>query len=159
MRTKISISLLFALFLFCSCQAQIKTEKRKAPRAKATAIAYTIATRYFVKNTVNPQSLKSPKIETEEQFNEYFGAATVMGKDGKPTPINFAKQFVIAVLTGDTDLATEIKPLSLNRENKQIVLNYQVKVGAKQSFTMSPLLILIVDKKETGEVILKQTAH
>lgn len=150
---------MFAFFLFCSCQAQMKTEHKKANKTKATEIAYTIAKRYFVKNTVGPQSLKSPKIETEEKFNEYFGAATVMGKDGKPTPINFAKQYVIAVITGDTDFATEIKPLSLKRENKQIVLSYQLKVGAKQSFTSSPVLILIVDKKETGDVILQQTAH
>ena len=38
-----------------------------------------------------------PKITTEEEFNKLFGMATIMGKDGKPTAIDFTKQFVLGV--------------------------------------------------------------
>ena len=52
-------------------------------------VSYILAANYFVKNTVN--QLDNPKIETAEKFNEIFGMATTMGKEGKPTEIDFSK--------------------------------------------------------------------
>ena len=34
--------------------------------------------------------------------------ATTKGKDGKPTAIDFTKQFVLAIVLPETDFATEI---------------------------------------------------
>lgn len=134
---------------------------KETPAVKATPttsdIAYVVAQRYFVKNTVQQGPLANPKIETRESFDALFGAAAVMGKDGGPTSIDFARQYVIAVIADDTDIATELKPLSLQKDvNNQVILTYQVITGAKQSYTIRPVLILIVDKTNDGNVIVKE---
>jgi len=57
-----------------------KVKKETAVVVKFTDVPFTIAQRYFVKNTV--KSMDNPKIETAEKFKEFFGAATTMGKNG-----------------------------------------------------------------------------
>ena len=163
MKPKILTTAVLALLFLCSCQAQVKPNKKTQTKdqasnkkGKSDDIPYTIAQRYFVKNTVKPNSLKNPKIETAEMFDEFFGAATVMGEGGRPTQIDFSKQFVIAVISGDTNYSTEIIPVSLKKGKDQIVFNYQIKVGEKLSFTIGPVLIIIVDKSNKGKVTTKQ---
>ena len=41
--------------------------------------------------------------------------ATVMGANGKPTPIDFNKQFVIAVINNETDISTSFTPIKLEK--------------------------------------------
>jgi hypothetical protein len=101
--------------------------------------------------------LDNPKIETAEKFNEIFGMATKMGKDGKPTEIDFSKQYVIAVILPETDLSTNVSPISLLKNTKnEITLNYKSVVGQKQSWTSRPNFAIIIDKKENGNVTLKE---
>ena len=72
-------------------------------------VAFEVAKNYFFKNDqVIPEY---PKITTEEEFNKLFGMATTMGKDGKPTAIDFTKQFVLAIVLPVTDITTEINPV------------------------------------------------
>ena len=63
---------------------------------KATDIPFIVTKNYFTKNTVKRGGLENPKIETKENFDGIFGAATTM--NGKPSEINFSKQYVIAVV-------------------------------------------------------------
>ncbi len=118
-------------------------------------IPFTMAKNYFVHNTVT--KIDNPKMETAEKFSEIFGMATTMGITGKPTEIDFSKQFVIAVILPETDLSTTIYPISLLKNTKnEIILHYKSVVGEKQSFTTRPNLILIVDKIENGRIILHE---
>lgn len=120
-----------------------------------TNIAFTIAKNYFVNNTVT--KLDNPKIETAEKFNEIFGMATTMGAAGKPTKIDFSKQYVIAIILPETDFATNIYPISLLKNTKnEITLNYKYVIGEKQSFTTRPNFIIIVDKRENGMITLNE---
>jgi hypothetical protein len=83
--------------------------------------------------------------------------ATTMGKDGKPTEIDFAKQYVIAVILPETDLMTTVEPVSLQKnETGEITLTYKSVVGQKQTFTTMPNFAIIVDKTETGNITLKK---
>jgi hypothetical protein len=121
---------------------------------KMTDIAFTVAKNYFVRN--DARKLSDPKIETAEVFKELFGMATTMGKDGKPTTIDFAKQYVIAVLFPETNRATTIEPVSLQKDTKgEILLTYKMVVGQEQSYTTIPNLIIVVNKSENGNVTLK----
>ncbi|MDR2146261.1 MAG: hypothetical protein LBE91_07380 [Tannerella sp.] len=120
-----------------------------------TDIVFSVAENYFVKNTVN--KLDNPKIETAEKFNEIFGMATTMGKDGKLTEIDFTKQYVIAVLLPETDLMTTVVPVSLQKSKTgKITLTYQSVVGQKLSFTTKPNFAIIVDKSENGNITLNE---
>lgn len=153
---------------FSACQSSNEMKQSTAAEADTVTetvsgtqtgsdIAYVVAQRYFVKNTVKQGPLITPKIGTRESFDALFGAAAVMGKDGRPTSIDFARQYVIAVLADDTDTATELKPLSLKKDaNNQLTLTYQVIKGEKQSYTIRPVLILVVDKTHDGTLVVKE---
>lgn len=118
-------------------------------------IAYTNLKNYFVKN--DTERIGAFKIKTQKELDKYFGAATVMGKDGKPTKVDFSKQQVIANILNATNKLTELKVISLSTDvNKNIQLNYSVTTGAEQSFTLKPYILIALDKKYTGKIILKE---
>ena len=71
-------------------------------------VPFTEAKNYFVNNTVGEDKNGTLKIETQEAFNELFSPATTMGEGGKPTEIDFKKQFVIAVISATSDLNPSI---------------------------------------------------
>lgn len=154
-----------ASFLFIACQSSPKTDNKdeinntevlKAQDiSKTTDISFVLAKNYFVKDTID--KLDNPKIDTAEKFNEIFGMATTMGRDGKPTEIDFNKQYVIAVVLPETDLMTTIDPVSLQKDgNGKITLTYKKVVGQKQTYTIKPSFEIIVDKTENGTIELKE---
>ena len=119
----------------------------------AEEVAFEVAKNYFFKNDQTIPT--SPKITTEEEFNNLFGMATTMGEDGKPTEIDFSKQFVLAIVLPVTDIATEITPVKLEAKGDSLFYTYDVKIGEKQSFSIQPVSIIILDRKfENNEVIL-----
>ena len=120
---------------------------------KKAEIPYIVAKNYFVRNDVT--TVENPKIETQAAFEQVFGMAPVMSKDGQPTEIDFSKQFVIAVVLPETDLSTVIKPISLKKNGKnKLVFTYHVGRGQKQTYTIRPCLAIVVDKAYKGDVVL-----
>ena len=118
-------------------------------------VDYEVAKNYFFKN--DQQIPASPKITTEEEFNKLFGMATVMGKDGKPTSIDFTKQFVLAIVLPVTDMATEINPVKVEVKSDSLFYTYEVKTGEKQTYSIQPVSIIILDKQyEDNEVVLNK---
>ena len=116
-------------------------------------VDYEVAKNYFFKN--DQQIPASPKITTEEEFKKLFGMATVMGKDGKPTSIDFTKQFVLAIVLPVTDMATEINPVKVEAKSDSLFYKYEVKTGEKQTYSIQPVSIIILDKQyEDNEVKL-----
>ena len=116
-------------------------------------VAFKVAKNYFFKN--DQQIPESPKITTEEDFNKLFGMATVMGEDGKPTSIDFTKQFVLAIVLPVTDMATEINPVKVEAKRDSLFYTYEVKIGEKQTYSIQPVSIIILDKQyEDNEVKL-----
>lgn len=164
MKKRNAMICMLAACLLAACQSPTKSEKadahaesseQAAVASSQSAIPFTVAERYFLKN--NAQPLESPAITTEQAFRALFGAAAVMGENGKPTPVDFATQYVIAVAKPETDIATSLEPVSLKRDKEgDIVFTYRVKKGEKQSFTTVPCLLIIVNKSETGNVVLKE---
>lgn len=140
----------------CNNSTTYKTEPATAQTdTSAISIPFSIGKNYFVKNTI--KSIDNPKIETAEKFFEVFGMATTMGPSGKPTEIDFSKQYVIAVLLPKTDLATTVAPIGLQRNAKgEITLLYKVVSGAQQTFTSRPQFIVIVNKTESGPITVRE---
>jgi hypothetical protein len=80
-----------------------------------------------------------------------------MGENGKPTIIDFAKEFAIAVVLPESNVATNINPVSLKKgTDGSVVFEYKVEIGNKLSYTIRPFLLLVVDKKFDGKVILSR---
>lgn len=111
-------------------------------------VPYTVADGYFVKN--DAPSVPVGKITSQEEFFRFFGEATTMSR--RPTPIDFTKQFVIAVSQNETDTATTLTPMLLVRSNTGITFTYNVEKGQKQSYRIQPLLLIVVNKKYEADV-------
>ncbi len=128
------------------------------PIEKATLIPYVEADNYFVRNDA---TLPLPaKIDSQETFDSYFGMATTMGDDGRPTAIDFAQQFVIAVALPATDKDIELDDERLTDDGTTLTLEYSVeRDNERNSYTQMPLLLIVVDRKyERPNVTLKEVA-
>ena len=142
------ILLVFAMLLtMAACNTQSTTA------VEDSEIAFVVAKNYFFKNGLEIPA--SPKISTEEDFSKLFGMATTMGADGKPTAIDFTKQFVLAIVLPVTETATEINPIKVKAKGDSLFYSYEVKTGEKQSFSIRPVSVIILDKKyENKEIVL-----
>ena len=124
---------------------------------KSATIAYTVAKNIFVRNDYKPASLKDHKITDLNTYNATFGQATTMGPDGKPTQIDFSKQFAIAIIPPVTDIATTLAPISLQQQKGKLIFEYSITTGSKQSYSMQPMLLIVADKKFSKlPVVLKK---
>jgi hypothetical protein len=64
---------------------------------------------------------------------------------------------VIAVVNPVTDVYTELKPVSLVRDGKELVFTYEEKTGDKQGWSMQPVLLVKVNRNDDpGKVRLKK---
>ena len=110
-------------------------------------VAFEVAKNYFYKN--NPKGLPAcPKITSDEVFNALFGMATTMGENGKPTEIDFTKQFVLAVVLSATDVETEVNPIKVEERGDSLLYTFEVKKGEKLTYSIKPLSIIILDKRD-----------
>ena len=122
-----------------------------------TEVPYTVLKHYFFRN--DAQIPSNPKIDTQERFDSLFGMAPVMGADGKPTPVDFERQFVISVVLPVTNQQTELygehlyayKDL-LGKSN--LYFWYSANRGSDTlSYTMQPILLIAVDRQHDAEYI------
>lgn len=118
-------------------------------------VPYTQMQHYFFKNgAVIPEEAK---ISDAARFERLFGTAAVMGENGLPTSVDFAREFVIAVVCPATDLTTELQAESLRQEHGTLAFTYRKAVGGRQTWSMQPVLLIKVDKQyETPTVKLIQ---
>lgn len=141
MKTKLMLFIGFAV-VCCTAICACSTSKGNI----ADTVPYRIAQRYFVRNDV--VGLPPVLITTDEEFERNFGMATAMGPDGRPTEIDFKKDFVICVALEPTDVATSLSVRSVTRNDAgQLVVRYEVKRGDTTSYTTQPFVLLIMDKK------------
>ena len=151
-RTMKKVLLAFAVLLgLVACTTNKATSAEKS--VVSSEVPFTVAEHYFFNK--GQDIPVNPKITSEELFKQLFGMATVMGENGKPTEIDFSKQFVLAVVLPVTDINTEITPVKVEEKGDTLFYHYDVKTGEKQSFSIQPLSIIILDKKyENKEIFL-----
>lgn len=152
------IILMLAMCLLGACRTISKRDREGYSSEKVlteTDIPYTIAEGYFQKNNI--KLLSTSPIVTEEEFNSLFGMATTMGVNGRPTTIDFSKEYVIAVSKPETNYSTTLTPVSLKKDEKgNIVFTYKTIKGKKQSYSILPCLLIIIDQNQKGKLLLKE---
>ena len=134
-----------------SCRSQQSAAEKRAAMNAAETVPYTVMNNYFLKNNV--RDISFPMISDEQEFNGLFGEATTMGPEGTPTPVDFSKEQVIAIVLPETDVATEIKPVRLDRTAEELKMYYTVVRGEKTTYTMRPILLVKISNKYTDEVV------
>ncbi|MFS4473196.1 hypothetical protein [Chryseobacterium sp. T20] len=116
-------------------------------------IPYQPARKYFVKNTYDNKDFTEKIISSQDEFERFFGAATTMGIDGKPTPIDFSKENVLALIYPKTNLEVKIIPVSLQENERNTVYSYKVVEGAPRGFMTIPNTIIIIQKPNSKKII------
>lgn len=114
-------------------------------------VPYKVAKNYFVKNTV-AAAYGNTKIESQADFDKVFGSAASMGQNGKPTPIDFSKEFVVAQVEDTSSQLVDLKPISVKKNANILEVTYKKSVGENRTFTSRSALLLIIDKKYDGDV-------
>ena len=140
-----------AMIFLAACgnkQAVVPAEGDEA----SNEVAFEVGKNYFFKN--DQKFPTSSKITTAEEFGKLFGMATTMGENGKPTPIDFTKQFVLAIVLPVTNLATEITPGRLDEKGDTLFYFYDAKAGEAQSYSTQPISLIILDKKYADKQIV-----
>lgn len=125
---------------------------------KKIDVPFIITKNYFVNNTYKAGDLNNYKIVTEKQFSDFIGMATLMGPEGKPTKVDFSKQFVVIVVNPETDLPTKLTPEKLTALGKnKLKFEYKTEIGKKATYTMIPFTMVIVDSKYKNRKIVLKT--
>lgn len=111
------------------------------------SIPFTVANNYFA--IVDVDSISHYKITSEEEFNKLFNMAAHMGKDGTPTPIDFSKQYAIAVVLPTSNHQTDITDINISpKTDGTACFNYSIKTdSAEMSYSIRPMALVIIDKK------------
>lgn len=144
------VILLTVLLIPFSCTQQKGHQNAKVP--------YTEAKNYFVKNTYKTDAIIFKKIISQKEFDEIFGMATTMGKNGKPTNIDFSKDYVIALIGKETNANDhpELEINDLTKRGNSVMGSYRLSAWSTDStpasYTIIPVKILIVSKKYDGNV-------
>lgn len=60
-----------------------------------------------------------------------------MGTDGRPTPVDWDSEFVLAVVSLATNYLTELGPESLRQKNGELVFTFIETVGGGNSLSGS----------------------
>ena len=132
------LAALSGVLFYCGCA-----------NSKQTKVDYTVISGYFVRNDVQNATLVE-KITSQEAFSEYFGMGATMSQT--PSPIDFGKELVVAVILPLTDYATEITVDSLFLQDGKLDLYYSVHTGGRQSYTMRPFYAVKVGREHDGEL-------
>ncbi len=156
MKYAVNILLIFIIFVSSSCKTSNLNKNEITNNQKQNEeIEFIVLKNYFVNKSAS--HLDNPKIGTESKFNETFGMATTMSEDGKPTKIDFNKQFIVAIILPETAIATSIELKSLVKDlSGELTLSYKVIEDKKQSFTSIPFIAIAIDKKDIGNVTLRK---
>lgn len=128
---KKTLLILLAVLGLCAC--------KKAP--ETVSVPFEEVDHYFsiVDGPV------SRKIMDQATFESMFDMAWSMGIQQEP--LDFGKEFVIAVINPSTNVRTKLIPISLVKEKGNLVFTYNEKLGEKMTSTTKPSLIVRVDKQ------------
>lgn len=130
------IIILISTLLISSCTVN-NTQKN---------ISYKSARKYFAKNTYDNKDFTEKIMSSQEEFERLFGAAVTMGTDGKPTPIDFSNENVLALIYPKTNLEVKIIPVSLQENKQNTVYSYKVLEGGPNGFMTIPNTIIIIQE-------------
>ena len=136
----------FSLFVLNSCNSV-----KPGDSVLNENVPFREAKNYFVKNNVDA-AIDNPKFETQQEFDQVFGTATTMGENGKPTPIDFSKEFAVAQIEDPSTQSVSLKPISIRKNSNILEIRYRKLVGGIQSYTTQTSMILIIDRKYEGDV-------
>ena len=145
MRKALIISMVSAIALLTSCAVNLQ----------GVTANYMPMNNYYVNNYLKNGTHKLV-IHNQQDFENVFGAAAVMGHNGQPTSIDFRHQFVIAVILPETNRQTQIETVIVNRVGDRLYYSYIIREGHMTSYTTRPFAAVVVDRNEPSDVVFQR---
>lgn len=110
---------------------------------------------YFVRNDVSEYG--TLVFDSETAFSDYFGMATTMAPNGKPTEIDFRTQRVICISCAPTtdDVRISFEAITLQDDVLHVVYTTTVE-GSHPSYTTAPCEILAVSGAQGKKVVFEK---
>jgi len=152
----------FILLIMNACKSSKKSEGIKNIHTSEIlsddkiAVPFVEAKNYYIRNDYKDSTFHILKITTQNEFYNIFGMATTMGKEGKPTPIDFSKQYIIACIAKIASNIGAIEVTGLTKIKKAFILTYHLSEIETQSFTSRHLKVLIIDNQYQGVIELQK---
>ena len=119
---------------------------------------YARMNNYYVNNYFKNGTHKLV-IQNQQEFDNVFGGAAIMGRNGQPTSIDFRHQFVIAVILPETDRLTTIETVMLKRLGDRLYYSYIIEEGHRTSYSMRPFTAVVVDRNEPSDVVFQRVTR
>lgn len=117
----------------------------KTVRKTDGTVEYSVLHHYYHNN--NAPMPESPLITTREDFDSQFSMAAVTGEDGLPTPVNFRKQVVLAIVLPATEKSTTIDSVSVRQTAPgELTLAYTVHEGVDMGYSIQPIYLMSIDR-------------
>ena len=113
---------------------------------------------YFVNNHF-PNGTHKLVIQNQEDFQNVFGQAAVMGHNGQPTRVDFRNQFVVAVILPETNRQTIIESALVRRIGDRLYYSYIIDEGHATSYTTRPFTMIAVSRNEPSDVVFQRVTR
>ena len=110
---------------------------------ESVSVPFETAKNYFA--YVDVTSPTTRKIMDLASFESLFDYAWTMGSNEEP--LDFDKEFVIAVVHPSTYDRTTLTPVSLVKQKDALVFTYSEKIGEKSQSSSRPFLIVRVARQ------------
>ena len=132
------IALINGVFIYASTHKNTCHAGMKVP--------YIELKNYFVNNDA-PNKMPE-KFTSEKQLYRYFSEAAYMGRGGEPTRVNFKTHFVVPLILPETARETTIKVKDVRIEHdKTLVITYKIKSKELRTFSIRPMMSIVLEKK------------
>ena len=96
-----------------------------------------------------------PKIDSQEQFDDLFGVAAVMGHPARFAPVDFDNYFVIAVALPPTSQDVELEDQRLMDDGETLTLEYSVDRDDEfRTYVTQPLLLIAVNRRHERDNVV-----
>ena len=139
-KSHLATALVTITLLATACSSTSKIENQAYP------IYFDEMYNYYVLNTIEDKQEKHLFINNQQEFDRYFGAAAVMGPNGRPTPVDFKTQYVVAIVMPTTNRATTVSVHDVAMTGNTVVISYRVKKEEKLGYYIRPFTLVALDK-------------
>lgn len=144
---------MIGFFLLSSCGIFTRPSLRLKVNSKE--IPYQELHHYFVGNDYADQDLHAVVMRKRTEFDRILHPAATMGKDGMPTPVDFEKNYVVALVGKTTEHASEITIEKVSASSGEIIIHARHHEGNLQTFSIRPLRLIAIGNAFRGNVSLK----
>ncbi len=154
MKTIISLVSVFLFFGLTSCKSEKKNTEQEPVVVEETileeipasvSVDFKELNGYFVKNRYEQKGeIDLVTLVNKDQLKDDFGIAKTM--TNKVDTVNFDSEFVISLISQQTDLKTDIKVDRIEMAGDVLSVHASVTHGEKQTFTSRPAILVAVSK-------------